>query len=143
MKTEAVYGLVRVRHCTSYALHTVSTTRLYRPNAGAGNWALRDPPCLLQDRLPLRDLMPIFVGCWVSLAFRTRLLVVTGRLCHVVLFGGSVVGTPRLAPPRPGTRPTRLVQATPSRLIAGGSSILLVRHLPATCPCCCDAAASC
>ena len=38
-------------------------------------------------------------------------------------------GNPRLAPPRPGTRPTRLVQATPSRLIAGGSSILLVRHL--------------
>ena len=38
-------------------------------------------------------------------------------------------GNPRLAPPRPETRPTRLVQATPSRLIAGGSSILLVRHL--------------
>ena len=60
---------------------------------------------LVQDRLPLRDFMPIFVlGVGISLAFRTRLLVVTGRLCHVVLFGGSVVGTQGWRPraPEPG-----------------------------------------
>ena len=44
------------------------------------------------------------LGVGVSLAFRTRLLVVTGRLCHVVLFGGSVVGTQGWRPraPEPG-----------------------------------------